>query len=406
VSASTPLLDLSAEAERELRGNILPFWAGPAVDREHGGFHGLIAGDLTVDPQGAKGCVLNARILWTFAAVQRRWPQPLFREMADRAYDYLLAHFWDERHGGLFWSVDAEGRMLSERKQVYGLAFGVYALSEYARATGSSEALARAIELFRLIEEHAFDSTSGGYLEALGRDWRRIDDVRLSPRDMNAPRSQNTHLHLLEAYAGLVQAWSDPTARTRLRALIEILVDHIRDPRSDHLILFQDEAWRPLSQIVSYGHDIEASWLLSEAAAVLGDEELRSGTDAVALRMAERVLAEGYDRENGGVFNEAGPEGLLDSNKDWWVEGEAVVGFLNAYQLSRRDELLQAALETWRFIDAHIVDRSRGSWFSRVTREGRPFEEMPKVDLWTCPYHGARTAMEIIERTRQLGVRG
>jgi mannobiose 2-epimerase len=401
VSVTAPLLELSAAAERELGESILPFWMGPAVDHERGGFRGLIAGDLTVDPEAPKGCVLNARILWTFAALYRRRSEPLYRELADRACDYLLTRFWDEQHGGLFWTVDAEGRMLSERKQVYALAFGVYGLAEYARATGSSKALAHAIELFRLIEEHALDGD--GYLEALGRDWRRIEDVRLSPRDLDAPRSQNTHLHLLEAYAGLVQAWSDPEPRARLRALIDILVDRIRDPSSEHLILFQDEAWQPLSDVVSYGHDIEASWLLSEAAATLGDEAVRRNTDAVALRMAERVLEEGYDRERGGIFNESSPSGHLDSNKDWWVEGEAVVGFLNAYQLSGRDELLEAALETWRFIETHMVDRVRGSWFARVARDGTPFAGMPKLDLWTCPYHSVRAAIEIIERTRQLG---
>jgi mannobiose 2-epimerase len=400
VSVTTPLLELSAGAERELRENILPFWAGAAVDRERGGFHGWVGADLTVDRKHPKGLVLNARILWTFAAVYRRWPEPLYREMADRAFDYLLGHFWDERHSGLVWTVDAGGRIRDDRKQVYGLAFGIYALAEYARATGSGESLARAIELFHLIEQHALDGD--GYLEALGRDWRRIEDVRLSPRDLDAPRSQNTHLHLLEAYAGLVQAWDDPEPRARLRALIEILVGRIRDPRTQHLILFQDEAWRRLSDTVSYGHDIEASWLLSEAAALLADEELRGRTDAVALEMAGRVLAEGYDGDNGGIFNESGPD-HLDTNKDWWVESEAVVGFLNAFQLSGRREFLDAALATWRFIEAHMVDRVRGSWFARVTRDGQPFAELPKVDLWTCPYHSARAALEILERGRRLG---
>ncbi|MGZ4461480.1 MAG: AGE family epimerase/isomerase [Gaiellaceae bacterium] len=404
MSVTAPLLELSTTAERELRENILPFWAGPAVD-ERGGFQGLVAGDMHVDPLAPKGCVLNARILWTFSAAYRRWPQPLYREMADRAFDYLLAHFWDERHSGLVWTVDHEGRILEGRKQVYGLAFGIYALAEYARASASEKALDRAVELFRLIEKHAFDEASGGYGEALGRDWKLIDDVRLSARDLNAPRSQNTHLHLLEAYAGLVRSWDDPAPRARLRALIEILVGHIRDERTDHLILFQDEGWRPLSRAVSYGHDIEASWLLSEAAALLGDDRYRHDIDAVALRMAERVLDEGYDREHGGIFNESAPGGELDSNKDWWVEAEAVVGFLNGFQLSGRARMLDAALETWRFIEAHMVDRVHGSWFSRVSREGSPHEEMPKVDLWTCPYHSARAALEIIDRTGRRGGR-
>src|SRR5450759_487282 len=297
------LTALSAAAERELRKDILPFWAEQTVDREQGGFYGWITNDLKIDREAPKGCVLNTRILWTFSAAFRAWPDPCYRETADRAYAYLLEHFWDEEHSGLVWMVDHKGGFLDARKQTYGQAFGVYAFSEYFRATGIRKALECATSLFESIEANAFEPEHGGYVEALARDWSPLEDMRLSEIDLNVPYSQNTHLHLLEAYTALLRVWPEPALRERLEALWQILAFRIRDEKTNRLILFQDRDWRPLSRAVSHGHDIEASWLLCEAAEALGGKELIERTNAIALAMAETVLEEGFDRERGGVLD-------------------------------------------------------------------------------------------------------
>ena len=392
------LASLRVAAERELREEILPFWTAHAPDREHGGFVGAIAMDGRPNPEASKGGVLNARILWTYSAALRRFPEQLYREMADRAFDYLLAYFWDTEHAGLFWELDALGAVIQGRKQTYGQAFGIYALAEYSRATGNSEALDRAVRLFEEIEAHAVDPRSGGYWEARGRDWQPIDEVRLSDKDMNAPFSMNTHIHVMEAYSTLSLIWDDPRARVRLRAVIEILLDRFVDPESGHLILFCDESWRSLSKEVSYGHDIETSWLLSEAAELVGDPVLIARSEGVALRMAETVLAEGYDADRGGVYNDRLGDGHLDTDKDWWPQAEGVVGFLNAYRLSGREEFAEAALRTWEFISACVVDRAAGEWYTRVSREGVPVPGLTKADFWKCPYHNTRAMLETMDR--------
>ena len=395
------LTALSAAAERELRRDILPFWAEQTVDHEQGGFYGLITNDLKIDRDAPKGCVLNARILWTFSAAFRAWPEPLYRETADRAYAYLLEHFWDEEHSGLVWIVDHKGDFLDARKQTYGQAFGVYAFSEYFRATGVREALERAISLFKSIEAHAFEPEHGGYIEALTRNWSPLEDMRLSPIDLNVPYSQNTHLHLLEAYAALLRVWPDAVLRERLKAIWQILAFRIRDEKTNKLILFQDRDWRPLSRAVSHGHDIEASWLLCEAADVLGDNELTRRTKMIALAMAETVLEQGFDRERGGVLDGV-DHNMAVLGKEWWPQAEAVVGFLNAYELSGRDDYLDAALASWRFIEQFVIDHSYGEWYYRVSPEGRPELDLPKVSPWKCPYHNARAALETIERAKRL----
>ncbi len=407
---------LGAAAERELREDILPFWAERTVDRERGGFYGWISNDLQVDRQAAKGSVLNARILWAFSAALGRWPgEPLYRELADRAYEYVLGHFWDEKHSGLVWLVDSRGEPLDARKQTYGQAFGIYALAEYFRATGEKTALDRAVELFEGIEEHAFEpavegdghssehgrSAAGGYVEALARDWSPLEDMRLSPIDLNVPYSQNTHLHLLEAYATLSRVWPEPVVLERLKVLWEILALRIRDAVTGRLILFQDRDWHPLSQAISHGHDIEASWLLCEAAQALGDRELLGRTKHIALEMADDVLANGFDREYGGVADGVDHD-MSRLGKEWWPQAEAVVGFLNAFELSGRKEFLEAALGSWRFIEEHVIDHRYGEWYYRVSPEGMPELDLPKVSPWKCPYHNARAALEVIGRVERL----
>ena len=394
---------LSAAAERELREGILPFWAERTVDNEQGGFYGLLSNDLTVDPTAPKGSVLNTRILWTFSAAYRAFPDPLYRQIADRAYAYLLEHFWDEEHSGLVWMVDHEGAFLNNRKQTYGQAFGVYAFAEYFRAGGERESLERAVNLFENIEAHAFEPEHGGYIEALARNWSPLEDMRLSEIDLNVPYSQNTHLHLLEAYATLLGIWPEPLLRERLHALWEILVQRIRDEKTNRLILFQDRDWQPLSDAISHGHDIEASWLLCEAAEALGDEATLERTRAIALAMADDVLAEGFDRAHGGVSDAIDHHSTV-LGKEWWPQAEAVVGFLNAFELAGRENYLDAALESWRFIEEHVIDRTDGyrEWYYRVSPEGTPEIELPKVSPWKCPYHNTRAALEVIERTKRL----
>lgn len=406
MTTSARLAAIGLAARNELRTGILPFWASRDVDLEHGGFFGRIDAEGRPDPTSGKGGVLNARILWSFSAAQCRWPDDIGRQLADRAFDYLIGPFWDREFSGLYWEVDSVGDMLRGRKQTYCQAFGIYGLAEYFRATGVAEALDRAKRLFDDIETHALDPRSGGYWEARGRGWEPIADIRLSEIDMNAPFSMNTHLHLLEAYTGLVRVWDSPRPRERLRALLEIMLERVIDPETGHLILFYDEDWRPMSRVLSFGHDIEASWLLCEAADVLADERLTVRARAAALRLADGVLARGYDHENGGVYYEASPDGHVNTDKDWWPQAEAVVGFLNAFSLSGRREYLDAALQTWDLIDRRLIDHGGGEWFTRLTREGEPIPGLDKVDFWKCPYHNTRAMIEVDERAHSLASAG
>ncbi|MBN1642289.1 MAG: AGE family epimerase/isomerase [Anaerolineae bacterium] len=385
------------QIEAELLGNILPFWMDHAVDRARGGFYGQVWNDGTVDRDARRGALLTSRILWTYAAAYRRYRTPAYLDMARWAYDDLIARFWDEAYGGLYWEIDAQGHPTNPRKQIYGQAFGIYGLAEYYRATAEQGALQRAIALFEAIETHSHDPTYGGYLEAYTRDWRLESDLRLSEVDMNEAKSMNTHLHVMEAYANLMRAWNSPALARAQRALVQVMIDQVIDRGTHHTVLFFDRQWTRRSDHISYGHDIEASWLLVEAVELLHDEPLLGLVRPLSVAMAEATLAEGMDPD-GGLLYEASPAGLVDDSKQWWPQAEAVVGLLNAYQLSGRPHLLDAALRSWDFVERHLIDREQGGWFRYVSRDGARGHDEPKVSFWKCPYHNGRACMEAVER--------
>jgi mannobiose 2-epimerase len=393
------LTALAASAEQELKGNILSFWLKHTRNTDNGGFYGFIDADMVVRKGSARGGLLTCRILWTFSTAYRRYHDPVYLEMARWAYWDLVQHFWDPESGGLFWTVSEDGEPKAVNKLIYLQVFGIYALSEYYRATGEKPALGKSIAIYNLIEEHSRDREHGGYYDSLNRKWGRVNAAQydlIGP----APKSQNSHVHILEGYTSLLRVWPDPGLRAHQRDLVDTVIKHIIDPRTHHLILFMTENWKPIGENVSYGHDIELSWLLLEAANVLGDPALVVQVKSISLDFARVTIAEGIDPD-GGVINAGGPKGYTNTDKDWWPQAEAAVGFLNAYQISGDPRYFEASRRSWNYIKAKFVDRVHGDWIEKVRRDGTPIPR-PKVALWKCPYHSSRSCFELVERVHAL----
>ena len=383
----------AAEFQAELN-NILAYWRTYAPDEAAGGFYGKIDNDNRPTPAAPKGAVLHARILWTFAAACNHQPSAENLAVARRAYEYITAHFLDAEHGGVYWAVDYQGRPLDTKKQIYALAFTIYGLAEYHRASGDAQALAHAQALFQAIEAHSFDPARGGYLEAFARDWQPLADLRLSGKDANEKKTMNTHLHVLEAYANLYREWPDAGLAQQIRALLGVFDAHLIDPETHHLRLFFDENWQSKSTIISYGHDIEAAWLLLEAAEVLGDAALVTRFRALAVPMAA-AAAEGFEAF-GGLNYEW--DGHLVREKHWWVQAEAMVGFLNAYQLGGGDHFRYMSESVWHFVEDHLLDRAGGEWFWGVDDDLVVMPGEDKAGFWKCPYHNGRACLEMLRR--------
>jgi mannobiose 2-epimerase len=396
---SADLNALAAGAEQEVRGDILPFWLKHTRNPANGGYYGLIDSEMRVHKDSPRGGLLTCRILWTYSAAYRLYHDPAYLEMATYAYRDLVDHFWDPDFGGLFWQITADGKPMEGGKLIYLQVFGIYSLSEYYRATGEGAARDKAIAIYNLIEAHSRDRVNGGYYDALERDWARQRPgtmTRLGP----APKSQNSHIHILEGYTNLLRVWPDAGLRASQRELVDMVIRHIIDPRTHHLVLFLKEDWTPVGDGVSYGHDIELSWLLLEAAKVLGDPALIAQVETISLDIARVTLAEGVDPD-GGVISEGGPHGYTNTDKEWWEQAEAVVGFLNAYQLSGDPRYFEASRRSWDFIQARFVDRAHGDWIQLIKRDGTPLP-LPKVSVWKCPYHSSRSCFEVIERVGEL----
>jgi mannobiose 2-epimerase len=389
----------AARVRRELLEDILPFWRTRTVDERRGGFIGQMSNDLHVQEDAPKGLILNARILWAFSAVYRYTRDEQDRALAWRAYEYLTHHFYDGQHGGYFWELDPSGAPLDVKKKVYGQAFCLYALAEFYRTFQSERALRQATELFHRVEACTRDKVTGGYFEVTSCDWRPCEDMRLSDKDMNEKKSMNNHLHLLEAYANLLRVWPEPLLADRLRELIDIFRRYILNAEGTHFQHFFDESWVPKSDSYTFGHDIEGSWLLCEAADVLADPRLVASVRATAVKIAHAVLKEGLDVD-GSLFYEAHKGRITNRNKEWWPQAEAVIGFYNAWQLTGDPAFREASVRCWQFIEDRIVDHVHGEWFWCARADGTHDPAQPKVSAWKCPYHNSRCCLEIIHRTQ------
>ena len=389
---------MKQEVQDVLQTNILPFWLDKMIDRENRGFYGRIDGHGVLHPDAEKGAILNARILWTFSAAYRVLKRPEYLAAATRAKDYILEHFYDKEFGGIYWSLDCLGRPKDTKKQFYAIGFAIYGLSEYARATADREALDYAIRLFECIEQHSLDRKDNGYIEACTREWGKIEDMRLSDFDANYPKSQNTHLHIIEPYTNLFRIWKDERLEKALRNLINIFTDKILNPETHHLDLFFEKDWtRGAGHLESYGHDIECSWLMHEAALVLGDEEVLRKVEPI-VKLVAKASEKGLNAD-GSMVHEANVDtGHVDDDLHWWVQAEAVVGFFNIYQYFGDEQALEKATHCWQYIKQNLIDNENGEWYWSRHADGTLNLEDDKAGFWKCPYHNGRMCLELIER--------
>lgn len=396
------------EIKRELQENILPYWI-KNIKLDNGLFLGRIDGNEQKHPEAAIGGIMTARILWTYASAYRILGNPEYLDMAKQAKFLIFNYFYDKTYGGTYWSLNPDGTCLDSKKQIYAIAFTIYGLAELYRACGDKEALELAQKLYADIETHSFDIELNGFFEAFQRDWSEIQDMRLSDKDANERKTMNTHLHVLEAYTCLYRVWKNGRLRTSLENLIELFLENIIG-QNGHLQLFFSDDWKCPYKIDSYGHDIECSWLLHEAAIVLEDEELLARVEAVVPSIAkaaseglEMILLDAVPKHYDdtkfytGMYYEKKDE-ELDMDKHWWVQAEAVVGFYNLYQLTGDKEALKKAQDIWAFIRDCLVDKENGEWYWSVKADGNTNTEDDKAGFWKCPYHNGRMCMEIIER--------
>lgn len=391
------LLKLRKEVSEDLTSNILPYWSVKMIDNKNGGFFGRIDGNNKVYPDAEKGGILNARILWTYSSAFRVLGDTSYLLMATRAKDYILAHFIDSQFGGAYRSLKADGMPSDTRKQLYTNAFFIYGLSEYSRATGDKQALAEARKIFDLFEKYGADHENNGYFEAFNREWWRVRDRMIGESSDKDEKTMNTSLHIMEAYANLFRVSGDKLVGERLRNLIEIFLEKIIDKKTSHLICFMDRSWNSTSTVDSYGHDIESSWLLYEAAGLLNDKKLSDRVKEAVIKIAN-AAAEGYQPDGSMLSDKNYATGHIRTQRSWWEQAETIVGYLNAFELTGDESYLDRSLRCWEYTNKYFIDKKNGAWFTSVSETG--VQGGDKAGFWICPYHNGRMCMEVIERVK------
>lgn len=403
----------------ELFQNILPYWDKYSKDEKNTGFFGKIDNDNVQDAECQRSIVMTSRFLWTYSAVARFTKDTKYLEMADFAYKVIIEKYFDKENDGVYWSIMPDGTPKVDKKQIYGEAFCCYGLSEYAAAVQelkkdeelAATAMNKALDIYNLLENHALDKENGGYIEACAKDWSQTNDMILSPKDMNCPKSMNTNLHVMEAYTNLYRTLPVVFADSKsiqsevgqsLANLITVTQEKIVQ-KNAHLGMFFDMDWNLLADEISYGHDIEASWLLWEAACELKDEELKEQIRDDVIKMAEVALDEGFDKENGCLENfllHSTTNPKRDRTRVWWNQAEAMNGFYNAWQMTGHQKYQEACIQQWNWIQNYQVDKTNGEWWSALDQNGTPILAEDKGGNWKTSYHNGRTCLELLRRSQ------
>ncbi len=386
-------MNLAHEVRKELTDRIVPFWK-QLRDDEHGGYYGYMDFDLNVDKCYEKGCILNSRILWFFSNAYMTLKDKTLMSEADHAYRFMRDCCEDKEYGGVFWSVSYDGKPLDTTKHIYNQAFAIYALSSYYAASNDGGALEFAMDLFEKIETIGTDSY--GYLESFNRKWELEDNDKLSENGLLADKTMNTLLHVLEAYTELYRVNKDEKVKVALVKILDAFKNQVYNEKTNRLEVFFDEKMNTISDLYSYGHDIEASWLLDRACTVLSDEKITAKTHEYTNALVAEVYKEALD--NGAMNNECF-KGVVDTTRVWWVQAEAMVGFYNCYEKTKEEKYKDVTEQLWEYIKKYIIDKRAGSeWFWDLDKDGNPVSKKPIVEPWKCPYHNGRMCMEIIRR--------
>ena len=386
---------LKNKAKTELI-NILDYWLKNTIDKENGGFIGEINHQNVINNNSEKGAVLNARILWSFSAAYAVEKNPEYLKTAKRAFQYIKDYFFDKEFGGIFWSLQADGKPKDTKNQIYAIAFVIYGLSEFYKIFKNEDALELAQSLFYKIELYSKDYKNKGYLEAFTRDWQEIEDLRLSEKDANEKKTMNTHLHIVEAYSNLYLIWPNPKLKDSIKEILEVIALYFINKYTWHLKLFFDENWKEKEDVISYGHDIEAAWLLQWCAEAIEDEVLIKNYQKYAVAFAD-ATKEGLDAD-GGLWYEYEPkEQKLIAEKHWWPQAELWIGMINAWQLTQNEEFLEITEKNFEFVEKYIIDHKNGEWIWGVYADYSPILK-DKAGFWKCPYHNSRACIELIKR--------
>ncbi len=390
------------EFKAHLTDDIIPFWKS-LRDDENGGYFGYVDYEHRVDKRAVKGCILNSRITWFFANAYTLLGDESLLDEARHGFEFMKNHCWDKANGGVFWSVEYDGKPAETLKHTYNQAFAIYALSSYYEASKDRQALDMAYQLFCLIEARMCDEY--GYREAFDESFHEVGNEKLSENGVMAQRTMNTLLHVFEAYTELYRIDHSSDVKMKIMQMMDVIAGIIYNKKRHRQDVFFDNKWNSLIDLHSYGHDIETSWLVDRSVDIIGEKEYADQMTPITMDLARQVYESAFDGHS--LANEC-ERGKVNTDRVWWVQAETVVGFLNAAEKCGRDtedgqKYMAAAEAQWEFIKEHVIDKhakyeAGREWYWLLDKDGKPYEDKPIVEPWKCPYHNGRMCMEAIRR--------
>lgn len=385
---------LSEEVRTHLTEKIIPFWKA-LRDDEFGGYYGYLGYDLRLDKKAVKGCILNSRILWFFSNAYMLLKDESLLQEAEHGFAFMRERCMDEENGGIFWSIQYDGKPEDTTKHTYNQAFSIYALSSYYDASGDEKALNMARELFRIIETKCTDEI--GYKEAFDRQFHEIQNDKLSENGVIADKTMNTLLHVFEAYTEFYRVSKLPEVKERLEWIMDTFADKVYNRKLHRQEVFFDAEMNSILDLHSYGHDIETAWLIDRGVEILGEKKYEEKMLPITKNLTAEIYKTAFDGRS--LANEC-EKGVVNGHRVWWVQAESVVGFLNGWQKEpEKTEYLKAAESIWEFIKECVMDKREGSeWFWEVDENGKPYDGRPIVEPWKCPYHNGRMCFEVLKR--------
>jgi mannobiose 2-epimerase len=390
----------AAAYSTRLSEKILPYWYDTTPDRSHGGY--LLADDGRGRRVAReKQLVGQARLIWTFSHVHRKGfstPARNYLQAAETGYRFLVDHFLDREHGGYFWRTDLEGKVMTDRKILYGEAFAIYALVEYHRASGESEPLRQAMDLYRLLQSRAHDERAPGWFEHFTRDWQPIMDPKSNAEvEVAGYKSANAHLHLMEALAELFDATGDPSVKVSLAEALEVNATYFYPKAAGRSAFHRKPDWSevtdPKSAGLSYGHNVEFAWLMIRSEQVLQHDPSWAHFEA----HLDHALKFGADNKLGGLYNRGiDDQPATQTDKVWWVQAEWLAALSDGLHHKSRPDYEKALRQTLDFLDRYQADPEDGIWRDTVTASGES-KSPAKAHSWKANYHDVRAIVKFIE---------
>ena len=405
---------MAGEMEAILRRDILGVWFPRSVDQKDGGFYSNFDRDWKPSASAGKFSVFQGRMVWVASQIAMKRPElkAQFLPIVSHGMKYLQDVLWDKQYGGFYWGRNDDGGtspQYTDGKHLYGMSFGLYGATAAYQATNDASALELAKNAFRWMDEHAHDAKNGGYAEWLTRDGQVVQPSSENERFETVPvagfpigyKSMNTHIHLLESFTQLYEVWKDEILRRRVIELLEIVRDKICvEPGVMNLYFTAD--WRAIPDHDSYGHDVEAAYLMLEAEDILGRHDPK--TEKIARRLVDHALAYGWDETNGGLYREGTTFGKAeDLRKEWWVQFEGLNALLLMHEkYGKQTATYFAAFQKqWRFIRDKQIDHEFGGVYDTVERDGT-VKDYSKARIWKEAYHDTRALLTVTERLRRL----